>query len=279
MSKISICIPAYRAERYLSEALESVRYQTFTDWELIVVEDGSKDEAERIVREFSASVAQPVHYLLHSNNRGLSAARNTGIRAAHSNWIALLDADDIWHYQHLEALFKTVEKSAPDIAFSGCRLFHSETNMTLGTREAEAETLNHIGSSLFQGAIVIQPSTVILSKQFTLNVGLFNENIRMCEDIEFWIRAARSHGRFDYTGTISCDYRKHAEAMSSKSAMLIEATGRVLLRHRDWNEVPRKLRRASISRQFLSAARMYARRRPVHAMRLCLEWALASITI
>ena len=73
---ISICIPAFRAERFLAETLASVRAQTFTDWELIVTEDGSRDRTEEIVRAFAASVAQPVRYTRHDPNRGLPAIGN-----------------------------------------------------------------------------------------------------------------------------------------------------------------------------------------------------------
>ena len=91
MSKVSICIPAYNAEEYLADALESVRSQTFSDWELIVTEDGSKDRTEELVSRFAALLSQPVRYQRHSVNRGLPATRNSGLSAANSEWIALLD--------------------------------------------------------------------------------------------------------------------------------------------------------------------------------------------
>ncbi len=79
MPALSVCVPAYNADRFLAETLESVRNQTFTDWELVVTEDGSRDGTERIVRDFAATVKQPVRYLRHEKNRGLPATRNTGI--------------------------------------------------------------------------------------------------------------------------------------------------------------------------------------------------------
>src|SRR5688572_7380498 len=100
---ISICIPAFHAENFLPAALESVRAQRFTDWELIVTEDGSRDSTEEIVREFARTVSQPVRYDRHEQNLGRPATRNTGIAAATAEWIALLDADDVWTTGHLEA--------------------------------------------------------------------------------------------------------------------------------------------------------------------------------
>ena len=92
---ISICIPAFKAERYLAETLESVRGQSFKDWELIVTEDGSRDGTEAIVGGFAGTVPQPVTYQRHDLNRGLPATRNTGIASARGTWIALLDSDDL----------------------------------------------------------------------------------------------------------------------------------------------------------------------------------------
>ena len=99
---ISICIPAYKADRYLATTLASVGNQTYPNWELIVVEDGSRDRAEEIVTAFSATVSQSVRFLRHEKNRGLPATRNTGIEAALGNWVALLDSDDLWKPEHLD---------------------------------------------------------------------------------------------------------------------------------------------------------------------------------
>ena len=80
MPLVSICIPAYHAENYMSEALFSVCNQSFTDWELIVVEDGSKDNTEKLVNEIADKIQQPVHFYRHEINRGLPSTRNSGIK-------------------------------------------------------------------------------------------------------------------------------------------------------------------------------------------------------
>ena len=275
MPEISICIPAYRADRYLAEALETVRQQTFTDWELIVTEDGSTDRTEEIVRAFSESVSQPVRFQRHPQNRGLPATRNTGISDARAEWIALLDADDLWHPRHLESLFSAAAKENAELAFSGCRIFDSESGATIETREATSEALAAIGLALFRGDLVIQPSTTLFRATAFQKAGPFDGRFPICNDLEFWIRALRAGCRFACTGAITCDYRKHSGAMSGRSAALVEESGRVYWRHREWTEIPRTLRRAAMARQFLSAARMYARKRPLHALRLCAEYALA----
>ena len=127
--------------------------------------------------------------------------------------------------------------------------------------------------------MVIQPSSVLFQKSVTGKIGLFDECFPICNDLEFWIRAVRGGCLFAYTGGITCDYRKHANAMSGQGAALVEEAGRVYWKHRHWSKITRHLRRASISRQFMSAARMYARQRPFHALRLCGENALAGFLV
>src|SRR5262245_29166396 len=100
---VSIVIPAYKADHYLPDALQSVRNQTFKDWELIVVEDGTRDNTEKLVRDFAETVLpRRVTYLRHDKNQGLPATRNAAIQAAKGEFIALLDHDDIWNDNHLE---------------------------------------------------------------------------------------------------------------------------------------------------------------------------------
>src|ERR1039457_4756626 len=93
---VSICIPAYNAERFIPETLASVRAQTYKNWEVIVTEDGTKDSTEELLATFAKPVPQPVIYNRHEINRGLPHTRNTGIGAARGQWIAFLDADDFW---------------------------------------------------------------------------------------------------------------------------------------------------------------------------------------
>ena len=131
---ISICTPAFKAERYLLETLESVRAQTFSDWELIVTEDGSRDRTEEIVREFAKTVSQPVTYHRHDPNRGLPATRNHGISTAKAPWIALLDSDDLWTPNHLASSMAWAAKNGADLIHGGSQLFDSDTGRDLVPR-------------------------------------------------------------------------------------------------------------------------------------------------
>lgn len=262
---ISICIPAYNAERFLPAALESVRAQRFTDWELIVTEDGSHDAAEDIVREFARTVPQPVRFDRHAQNRGLPATRNTGIAAARGEWIALLDADDVWMAGHLESAAALMRGSNAELLHAGSILFDSDTGRELEVRAPSAEAIADFPRSLFNGTYIIQPSSVVLRRQLWEDVGGFDPTFRYVEDREMWIRCARSGARFAYTGVNTCLYRKHASAMSRHGVAMALASARVYEKNIDWEAVPSRLRRTSAADAWLAAGRIALRDDPVSA--------------
>lgn len=98
---VSVILPAYNAEKYIGEAIESVLKQTYPSFELIVVDDGSQDRTAEIVKSFND---ERIHLFKHAENKGLSSARNTAIEASHGRWIAPVDADDQWLPQRLEKM-------------------------------------------------------------------------------------------------------------------------------------------------------------------------------
>ncbi len=265
IAAISICIPAYNAARFLPETLDSVKAQTFAHWELILVEDGSRDAAEAMVREFAASVSQPVRYLRHEMNRGLTATRNTAIATAHTPWIAILDSDDVWTPDHLAVCVRHASAGAPDLVHGGSRLFESDTGADLELRAPDPQAVAEFPESLFANRYVIQPSSVLLAKSLWQRVGGFNPEFSHVEDREMWLRCARAGGRFVFTGRETCRYRKHAAAMSAQSPAMAEAAARVYQQHLDWDAVPMPLRRHLAAEGWAAAARLRCRSEPARA--------------
>src|SRR5688572_8905711 len=143
-------MPAYKADRYLEPTLASIRAQTFADWELIVVEDGSHDQAEELVATFAASVSQNVRFLRHEKNQGLPATRNTGIALAQAEWVVLLDSDDLWTPDHLAELLACASRS-PDaeLVHAGSVLFDSDSGRELEVRAPTPEIVASYPLSLF----------------------------------------------------------------------------------------------------------------------------------
>ncbi len=262
---ISICIPAYKAERFLLETLESVRAQTFSDWEIIVTEDGSRDGTELIVTEFAKTVRQRVRYHRHDPNRGLPATRNHGISLAEADWIALLDSDDLWTVTHLEALWSRAAAGDVDLVHAGSQLFDSDTGRDLELRVPTAEDVSQFPVSLYLGSYVIQPSSVLLRKELWSKVGGFNPNFRYVEDREMWLRCARAGGRFAYDGAVTCRYRKHASALSKHAAPMALANAQVCEQHVDWVRLPASMRRREAASAWTSAARIVLKENPRQA--------------
>jgi glycosyltransferase involved in cell wall biosynthesis len=242
---VSICIPAYRADKFLPEALESVARQTFTDWELVVTEDGSRDGTEALVTEFARSVSQPVRYQRHEKNKGLTATRNTGIRAARASHIAILDADDAWEPEHLATLHAHMGSMQAEVVHSGSILFDHDTRRQLEIRAPDAATVEKFPISLFRAEYIIQPSSVLLAKSL--------------------LRSARAGARFAFTGRNTCLYRKHGSAMSGESVPMAIASARVFERHLDWEVIPADLRKGSAANAWISAGRLLWRKKPGQA--------------
>jgi glycosyltransferase involved in cell wall biosynthesis len=101
---VSISIPFYNSEAFLSEAIESVLAQTYTRWELLLVDDGSADQSTEIARDYASRFKEKIHYLEHTDHRncGLTCSRNLGARHSHGFYLAFLDSDDVWLPQKLE---------------------------------------------------------------------------------------------------------------------------------------------------------------------------------
>lgn len=262
---ISICIPAYRAERFLPAALESIRAQRFHDWELIVTEDGSRDSTEDIVREFARTVSQPVRYDRHACNLGLPATRNTGIGAARGEWVALLDADDVWTAGHLDSITALMNDPSIEFIHSGSVLFDSESGREIQVRAPSAQMIADFPRSLFNGGYVIQPSSVVLRRRLWEDVGGFDPTFRYVEDREMWIRCARTGAPFVYTGLNTCLYRRHASALSRHGVDMALASARVYEKNIDWEAVPRRLRRNQAANAWMAAGRMALRQDPSSA--------------
>lgn len=264
---ISICVPAYCADRYLEWTLASVRRQTYQDWEFILVEDGSADRTRDLVAAFAASVPQTVRYLRHERNRGLPATRNTAIEAARGAWVALLDSDDLWMPAHLATLAGCATAGRADLIHSGSILFQSGSGQLLSVRAPTDTMLQDFPRSLFVGDYIIQPASVLLRRDLWRHVGGFDPAFRYVEDRDMWLRCARAGARFAYTGQDTCLYRKHAAALSTHAPAMAEAAAAVFDKHLDWEAIPAPLRVRLAAETWAAAARLCQRSDPARSFR------------
>jgi glycosyltransferase involved in cell wall biosynthesis len=178
--QISVVIPSYNRAHTLERALLSVLGQTSAADEIIVVDDGSTDHSASLIRQY------PTVKLIQQQNKGVSAARNTGIRAASFEWIALLDSDDEWLVNKLSDI-RQAQQDHPDIS-----LFHSnEIWIRNGIRVNPMNKHNKYGGEIFHHCLplcVISPSAVVIHRSLFDDCGLFNEDLPACEDYDLWLR-------------------------------------------------------------------------------------------
>lgn len=194
--KVSVIMPVYNRERYLSQAIESVLNQTYGDFELIIVDDGSTDNSQAIIKEY-AGKDKRIRYAFHEKNRGVSAARNTALAMAQGEWIALIDSDDAWHPERLEKLLKIVQEGvfvADDLLFcfdrDGELIPWKKQLASFGIRSCKDRVLEmDFASFLRKGCPGLQP---IFSRSVVATYGLqFTEGCQFTGDFEFWCHLFR----------------------------------------------------------------------------------------
>ena len=178
---VSVVIPTYNRINFLPEAIDSVLSQSYPVSEVIVVDDGSTDNTS----ETLASKYQKVKFL-KQENLGVSAARNTGVSAAKSKWIAFLDSDDQWETQKIE---KQIEFLALNPDFKACHT--GEKWIRNGNQVQQPAFLNKLTEGLFERSLercIICPSSIILHYSVFMQIGTFDTDLKICEDYDFWIR-------------------------------------------------------------------------------------------
>jgi glycosyltransferase involved in cell wall biosynthesis len=178
--KFSVVIPAYNQANYLGEAIQSVLDQTCGNFELIVVDDASPDETAQVVRQF---IDHRIKYLLHEQNRGLPATRNTGIRASTGEFIALLDADDYYQPEKLKSHLSFYQEHS-DIGATYNNRF--ELNYSAKTIRNLYRAPSKVGLGDFVLGFPFAPSDMVIQREWAFKVNLFDEQYRNgAEDIYF----------------------------------------------------------------------------------------------
>ena len=195
MSRVDVIVPVYNSAATVAESLESVLKQTFTDFEVVAVNDGSTDSSTVVLARYGSRIK-----VLTQTNRGLSASRNAGVRLGSAEYLAFLDADDIWEPKMLERTVAALDRSPHSVlAYTDVTIIDS-----MGRPLNTALVSNSIGRApqlddLFVRLWPIMPSAVVMRRGIFDDVGGFSEAFRSLgyEDVYMWMRA-REHGEFAY---------------------------------------------------------------------------------
>ena len=207
-TSVGVVIPTFNRAHTLGRALDSVNSQTLPPQEVIVVDDGSTDSTAELVAGYPG-----VSYL-RQENRGVSAARNLGIRRCGCDWVALLDSDDEWLPEKLEVQFGALAENP------GHRLIHcDEIWIRNGRRVNAGDRHRKRGGWIFEHCLplcVISPSAAVIEKGLLEEVGGFNEGLPACEDYDLWLRVCSRYPVLYVDRPLLRKYGGHDDQLSRK---------------------------------------------------------------
>jgi glycosyltransferase involved in cell wall biosynthesis len=204
---VSVVVPTYNYGRFIGETLDSLRAQTYEEWECVVVDDGSTDDTEQVVARSAAADAR-VRYLRQPNQRQ-AVAKNTGLADARGRYVQFLDADDLLEPRKLERQVEFMEATPEaDIVYGGARYFHTErpAERLYGMFGEEAPWMPELSGA---GRAVVLPlvrmnimaiNAALVRREVFDDVGPFDPVLPPVEDWDYWLRCALAGKRFEFRG-------------------------------------------------------------------------------
>lgn len=214
-SLVSVVIPVFNREEFVGAAIQSVLKQSYRHFEIIVVDDGSTDNTKDVV----SSYGDAVRYV-YIDNSGPSVARNVGIRIAKGDYIAFLDSDDLWDSQKLKVQMKEFENDkALGALFTNARYINSEGSIIKESMAGKDYVFS--GNFLLEVSAYRFPhasDTILLRKIVLENCGIFNESLRLAEDIDLWVRIALKY-KVGYINEVLASIRVHQVSLMQQSTV------------------------------------------------------------
>ena len=213
IAKVSVVVPAYNISTYIADALKSLEKQTFRDFEVLIVDDGSTDNTAEIVQSFCQRDSR--FRLLKKQNGGLASARNYGIARAKGEYIALLDGDDIYLPDKLASHVTQLDRRSDiGVVYSASRAIRDDgkpTLMVLSGKPIKSDPLEALLCKNFLG----HGSNGVFRRCIVDEIGGFDETLPSCEDLDFWLRVALTR-RWDFyrVPKVLCGYRVRPSGLS-----------------------------------------------------------------
>lgn len=201
----SVIIPLYNKEISVRKTIQSVINQSFTEFEIIIVNDGSTDLSLKVVESISDS---RIH-IIDKPNGGVSSARNRGIEAARFDWVAFLDGDDIWEPNHLEVVKRLVVDYPKDNVFCTSFIKSGTSFPVQNATSVVPEVIDNYFEKAIHGHF-LWTSVAVVRRSIFANVGLFNQKLILGEDLDLWARLGRSN-RIIRSKKVTAIYNTEAE--------------------------------------------------------------------
>jgi glycosyltransferase involved in cell wall biosynthesis len=230
MPMVDVIIPAYNAAKYLPVAIESVVAQTFEDWRILLVDDGSTDNTAEVVAPFIERLGPKLKYIKQPNG-GLPAARNSAIRNSSAEFLALLDADDIWLPDRLMESLKSFE-GRPQVGLSygfNSRIDAEGTIIdTFSPKHKYAE--GRIAPYIYMRRVQLPCPTITFRRRCVDEVGMFDETLRATEDRDLWLRIAFKY-EVALVPKVIALYRTSPNAMTTDPERMLKAQEQFIEKH------------------------------------------------
>ncbi|MCK5883734.1 MAG: glycosyltransferase [Bacteriovoracaceae bacterium] len=210
--RVSIVIPSHNRAEKLVRAIDSVLLQTFRDFDLWIIDDGSTDNTEEVVKSYGDTDIN-IHYLKQENS-GVSSARNLGIKSSKGEWVAFLDSDDEWMPAKLEKQIKFIEENSIYPMVYG-----DEVWIRCGKRVNQKNIHKKSGGDIFEKCLplcFIAPSAALIKRSLLEEVGLFDEEFKVCEDYDLWLKISSLHPVGLISEPIIIKHGGHQDQLSTK---------------------------------------------------------------
>jgi glycosyltransferase involved in cell wall biosynthesis len=211
LPRVSVIIPTFNRVDLLKRALKSVLFQSFSDFEVIVIDDASTDSTKDYLETLED---HRLVVLSLPENSGVSAARNAGIKIARGDYIALLDSDDEWRKKKLEKQMAYLDEH------SECTVVHcNERWIRRGEHLNQKKIHKKEGGDIFKRALhlcLISPSAVLIEREYLYSIGLFREDYPVCEDYELWLRVTANNQIGFLEDSLVIKYGGHDDQLSQR---------------------------------------------------------------
>lgn len=249
MPNVSVVITAYNSMTYLPETVESVLRQTFTDFEVLIIDDGSSDH----IVQWASGLVDPRVRLISQKNQGVGAARSTGIAHAQGEYVAFLDGDDLWEPTKLEKQVRCFQEN-PEIGLVHTWLAGIDQHSKPTGRVIGSQIEGDVWQRIIERNMVACSSAMVRRCCFE-TIGVFDRNLRFAEDWDMWIRlAARYH--FAVIKEPLVGYREHPNSKSKKYATRLQDFRTII--EKAFESAPFEL--------------LYLRNRSYGHINLCIAW-------
>jgi glycosyltransferase involved in cell wall biosynthesis len=259
--RVTIIMPAYNAAETIGDSIESVLQQTYRNWELIVIDDCSTDKTFEIVQSYSNT---QIKLLRLEENKGISAARNAGVREASGEYIAFLDSDDLWLPKKLEIqiIYHRANPSCM-ISHTAFIAFHGKKKGSKLWRQKFVCAKRKRGNllPLLYYNTIVATLTVMMRRSLFMDLGGFDIEIHGCEDLDLWIRIAQNGYQFGYINEILGRYRTNPGGIS-KNVSKYRRTVRKYIKGKiiDNTMIPPSVKKRAIAGYYVMFGRLYEKR-------------------